>query len=779
MNILIITGIFPPDVGGPASYVPAIASGLAERGHGITVITLSDAVTHQDSAYPFKVHRILRSMLRPARVIRTMTSIIRYGRQADLLFVQGLALEAVLANLLLRKPLVQKIVGDLAWERACSQGMVAEDIETFQRTRYSLKVELLKRLRTFWVKRSDHIITPSNYLKAMVKSWGVPDEAITVIYNAIDTTPINIDIRQPAPQSATSNAGEKSIVSAGRLVPWKGFASLVRVMTQFPEAQLAIIGDGPERARLESLIREKQLGERVRLLGAVSRAELFAALQQADLFILNSTYEGLPHLVLEALQAQVPIIATDSGGTGEVIQHAYNGMLIPAADDSVLSAAIKLLLEDEELCARLVKNGAATLGLFTWSGLLDQTEHLLTKIHSEKTQRIPLLFLSGTRYTNPPDQTQQKKWRGLAAFFRATVIAFGDTRFPAQEWCAGSRWLLIPSRLPRFVRYLMHFIYSWYYTLLWGAIARRYRAVVAQSPYEALAPALALLPWKLLRCSGAPKLIVELHSDWREGVMLYHHGSSLGWLEKPLRKAIGTFSLAQADAFRAVSRYGRELVSAYKKPVFIFPAFSDFASFSVQPSDHNTDAEAPVNGAYFIYAGMLIYLKGVQYLIKAMGEVHQKYPQVKLVIAGKGAEEDNLRSLANELAISEQLRFVGHLEQQILARYIKNSLALILPSLTEGLPRVIIEAHLLGRPVIASRVGGIPDLITDGETGILVDPKDHNGLSRAMLRIIEDPLFAERLGQIAQARATQTYTNKNYFTAYHDMVRHVCFSEPS
>ena len=148
-----------------------------------------------DSEYPFAVIRILRSMLRPVRVLKTFATIVRQGKQADLLFVHGLALEAVIANLLLRKPLVQKIVGDLAWERACTQGIVQDDIDTFQQKRYGLKIELIKKLRSFWVKNSDNIITPSIYLKKIVCCWGVPEDKITVIYNAVDTAHLAPDTR--------------------------------------------------------------------------------------------------------------------------------------------------------------------------------------------------------------------------------------------------------------------------------------------------------------------------------------------------------------------------------------------------------------------------------------------------------------------------------------------------------------------------------------------------------------------------------------------------------
>src|SRR5215831_294034 len=141
LRVCIITGIFPPDIGGPATYVPHIAAALAERGHSITVLTLSDHLEHDDSQYGFRVVRLPRRLSKPWRWLRTMVEILRLGQAADVLFVNGLAIEAVLANLWLRRPLVQKVVGDLAWEWATNRGWVKDGFEDFQKLRYGLKVQ--------------------------------------------------------------------------------------------------------------------------------------------------------------------------------------------------------------------------------------------------------------------------------------------------------------------------------------------------------------------------------------------------------------------------------------------------------------------------------------------------------------------------------------------------------------------------------------------------------------------------------------------------------------
>jgi len=135
-NILIVTGIFPPDIGGPASYVPKITAELCKQGWKATVITLSDSLSHDDSCYPFRVIRILRPQSKMKRIPQTVWTIAKYAKTADVIFANGLFLESVIASKLKRKPLVMKIVGDWAWERSVNHGWTKDTIDEFQKNRY-------------------------------------------------------------------------------------------------------------------------------------------------------------------------------------------------------------------------------------------------------------------------------------------------------------------------------------------------------------------------------------------------------------------------------------------------------------------------------------------------------------------------------------------------------------------------------------------------------------------------------------------------------------------
>jgi glycosyltransferase involved in cell wall biosynthesis len=354
VRILIVTGIFPPDIGGPATYVPQIAEGLAQRGHAVTVVTLSDRLDHEDGGYPFRVIRLPRRAFRPWRMGRTVLVLLRLGRRADVLFVNGLALESVLANFVLRKPLVMKVVGDLAWERATGRGWTADDFETFQRRRYGLRIELLKALRSWWTRRADRVIVPSRYLARWVVGWGVPAEKILVIYNAVEPVdgvePLPVLLRTPV-----------KAVTVGRLVPWKQVNGLLEALTEVPELGLVVVGDGPERPRLERRARELGVQDRVYFAGRRPKKEALGLMAACDLFVLNSAYEGLPHVVLEAMALGLPVVATAAGGTPEVVRDGETGVLVPGRYGT-LGASLSALARDPALRRRLGRAARQWIG---------------------------------------------------------------------------------------------------------------------------------------------------------------------------------------------------------------------------------------------------------------------------------------------------------------------------------------------------------------------------------------------------------------------------------
>ena len=320
MKILITVGIFPPDIGGPASFVPKIAELYSNSGHDVTVVCLTDR--KQTDNLNFKVVRILRNQNLLIRWMKTVSQIIRQGYNADLLFVNGLPMESYIANIFTRKKLIRKIVGDWAWERGMNKKIINESFDEFQNNKHNLHLEIAKFSRGWTATKADLIITPSNHLKNVVKGWGVKENSIKVIYNGTKLK------NKPDPIVDQPNDYLK-LITVGRLAPWKNIDIIIEALSDYKKANqnfiFYIVGSGPEEIKLKKLVNDLDLENFVTFTGQLQKDDLNYYLQKSDIYIQASSYEGLPHVILEAMSHNLSIISTPIGGTNEVIQDGKNG----------------------------------------------------------------------------------------------------------------------------------------------------------------------------------------------------------------------------------------------------------------------------------------------------------------------------------------------------------------------------------------------------------------------------------------------------------------------
>jgi glycosyltransferase involved in cell wall biosynthesis len=379
VKVLITSGIFPPDIGGPATYVPVIANGLVERGHEVLVITASDRADGrpEDIASSFKVNRIRRKP--PARrVLESFGEIFSHARDADVIYANGLFAEATTAAALVGRPIAAKFVGDAAWERAVRLRWTNAAFDDFQRQRQDWRAEILRKLRSRFARRADRVIVPSHYLADVVRGWGVSEQRCHVVYNAVAShesgeAPYELDTRKH-PKDALN------LVAAGRLTPWKGFDLLIQAGAGLPRVSATIVGDGPMRAELEALAQSSGAGERIRFTGILTGAPLRRLMREHDAFVLASSYEGLPHILLEAMQEGLPVIGARIGGIPEVVVDDVNGILIePTATQ--LAAAIQRLQNDPQLRHRLAAGARRVVQeRFSVARMIDETEAILLQL---------------------------------------------------------------------------------------------------------------------------------------------------------------------------------------------------------------------------------------------------------------------------------------------------------------------------------------------------------------------------------------------------------------
>ena len=378
MKICVVTGTFHPEPGGPSTYLYNLLGDLVQRGHKVAVITYGDLEEKYD--YPYPVMRISRRQPIPVRLIKFVYHILSIGRRYDLLFVNNYGLPVVVANAFLRKPMAIKLVGDFAWEYSIRHGLIDrnENIDDFQQKSHSLKVELLKRLQLFYTSKADAIIAPSQYFKGIISGWGILQDKIEVIYNAIDVSKYDLDCPKKEEAQRRLGLNGKILLTVARLTPWKGVDRMIEILPeirrQIKEARLVVVGDGPELGNLQGLARELGLQAYVNFVGRVPHEEVPYYLRAADVFVLYSGYEGLPHIVLEAMAAGVPVILSNKGGNPEVIEDGVNGLLVPIGNQEKLKEAILRVLQDEALARRFVEESRERVKQdFRWDVLVNRT----------------------------------------------------------------------------------------------------------------------------------------------------------------------------------------------------------------------------------------------------------------------------------------------------------------------------------------------------------------------------------------------------------------------
>ncbi len=381
MKILLTTPIFPPEIGGPATYTHEISGRLRKKGHEVRVVTFADAAPEikDIEVIPVRLNYRLLGSLR--RQLSLFFTILRAARGMDLLYAQGAVVVgscSLLVGKLLKKPVAVKFVGDVAWEQAVNAAKTTKLLEEFlAQPEGGFYIKLIMRIQRFVFHHAKKVITPSNYLKnILVKFYQVPASKIEVVYNAVASTEI---------KACDEKYGQPMLITIGRLVSWKGIYELITLVPvlakKYHDFKLVVVGEGPERDRLHQHCQEIQAEPYVTFTGRLNHEKTLSLLKRADVFLLNSRYEGLPHTVIEAMACRCPVIATGLEGTREVIEDGRNGITIESGNTQQLAEKLIFLLENEPTRQKMIAEAYKTVtGKFTWEKTLDQLENVLSTV---------------------------------------------------------------------------------------------------------------------------------------------------------------------------------------------------------------------------------------------------------------------------------------------------------------------------------------------------------------------------------------------------------------
>lgn len=355
MRVVVVSGIWPPDVGGPASHAPALADALVEAGHTVEVVTTADLAP---DTQPYPVHWVARDRPAPLRHLAVAREVRRAAQGADRVYATTMVRRAALGAALGRRPLVVKLVADEAYERERRAGRFAGTLEEFQAERRGLRLRFLRATRTAALRRARCIVVPSAYLRQIAIGWGLDPSRVDVVPNPAPEVP-----EHPTRDEARATLGIDGFALgvAGRLTAQKALGDTLEALARVPDVALLVLGDGPERAKLERRAGELGLADRVRFLGAGTRDDVIALFRAVDAALLTSAWENLPHTLLEALATGTPVIATAVGGIPEVVRDEENGLLVPPRDIAAIASAIDRLVHDDALRASLAAAAAPSV----------------------------------------------------------------------------------------------------------------------------------------------------------------------------------------------------------------------------------------------------------------------------------------------------------------------------------------------------------------------------------------------------------------------------------
>lgn len=357
-KILITTGIYPPSIGGPATYSKLLFDELPKRGYEVKVLSY-DSVRK----YPRGISHFI-----------FMFKTIAVGRGADLIYTQdpvSVGWPTMLACRFLRKKYVLRVPGDFAWEQGVRRFGVRDSLDDFVKdnNQYKSDVHRLKKVQKQVAEKAEKIIVPSRYLKKIVSRWGIDENKIVVIYNSFD---------EPESIEEVHLEG-RNLISVGRLVPWKGFSTLIDIMPilleKYSDLSLHIFGDGSLKGELDKKLKELNLEGKVFLHGGVDRQKLAGYMKSSDVFVLNTNYEGLSHTVLEAMALGVPVVTTNVCGNPEVIENEVDGFLVEFDDKNSLIEKISSLLDDTNLRDKFILAGKEKVKSFDREKMLLEIEN--------------------------------------------------------------------------------------------------------------------------------------------------------------------------------------------------------------------------------------------------------------------------------------------------------------------------------------------------------------------------------------------------------------------
>lgn len=590
------------------------------------------------------------------------------------------------------------------------------------------------------LRRADEVTVISSYLKDVARAYGY-EGVIDTIHNGVDAE--LFDLHDPS--FVGPAGGAPVIVTTSRLVEKNGIDTLIRAVAILKKAakpvQCHILGDGPDRSKLERLVRDLGVEHEITFFGSVPFANVPAYLARADIFVRLSRSEGMGVSFIEALAAGLPIVGTPAGGITDIIIDGKTGLFAKIDDPEDAAGKIMLLLQNPQLAQAIVENGTKMLQeRFLWSLIAKRYEEIFERVLSVRRR---ILIATGLF---PPEIG------GPATYSKLLQEALPKTGLAVK---------VLPFRtvrhLPKVLRHIAYF---------WKVFRKGIHAdiIFAQDPLSVGIP--AAFAALLLR----KKFVLKIVGDyaWEQGSQRFGVSDRLdeflqkkyGWKAELFRR-LQRWSANRAVRIVVPSEYLRDVVAQWgisrERITVIYNAFDLPAK---KLSKDEARKKLGVNGTVLVSVGRLVPWKGFDALIELGKKLQTDIPDIHIMVIGSGPERGRLAEKISESGTETIVSLAGNLpHEDVLAAFTAGDI-FILNTAYEGFSHTLLEAMAAGIPICTTRAGGNIELIQDGENGLFFDWNNTDQMKTAVLRIVRDHDFAERLIDKAQEKAQSFSTER-------------------
>ncbi len=345
MRVLLVTNVFPPAIGGPATFGARLAMALDEQGHKVHVVCGTEDAEGLHT-YPFPVIRAGTRGNRLWRELDLRMRLLQATYLTDVVYCMGLEHQTSWACRVARKPFALRIGGDSVWEAARNMGVTDLEPEAFYieataKERMPVAVPESRRREQF--RRAACVVYVSEYLRGLAGAWCSERPAKEhVICNGI---PVEAR-REPSRRLADE---QLRVLFVGRQTNWKGVDAMLLALRQTAGVELTIAGSGPARPANVDLARRLGLSNRVTFVDGIDSRKMVDFMAYYHVLVLPSLYEGLSNTLLEAGLAGLACIASNRGGNPEVIRHGETGFLVDPFNIDDIAEALTHVASNEDV----------------------------------------------------------------------------------------------------------------------------------------------------------------------------------------------------------------------------------------------------------------------------------------------------------------------------------------------------------------------------------------------------------------------------------------------